>query len=305
MLLGLFSCQKENISINTERKIVINGLITTDSVFNVNISYSLNFSDTLVFGENSIDNAFVFIYENSILIDSLKYRPNISVNLGADIYLPSNYASKSKYPLIGHEYEIRIKKVNYPEASAKAYIPTPTPFSIIDTATIYLTKPVEYWESNVRLKCDLEVADPGNISNYYVLYVYRKPDFLGTSNMEFSCKDPIAEELKHGTMMEGLTFSDVSFNGQKHRLSLVLDGRYIGKPFFEEYEIYPAQKKIIYFRLYSVTKEYYDYLQTVNLYYKNYINPLAEATQVYSNVEGGYGIFAGAAVSIDSLVFNY
>jgi hypothetical protein len=63
--------------------------------------------------------------------------------------------------------------------------------------------------------------------------------------------------------------------------------------------------KIVYLRLYNITEEYYQYIQTLNLFLKNYKNPLAEPTQVFSNINGGYGILGGAGVSTDSVIFRY
>ena len=67
----------------------------------------------------------------------------------------------------------------------------------------------------------------------------------------------------------------------------------------------PDHKKTIYLRLYSITEEYFRYIQTLNLFEKDFGDPLTNPVQVFSNVTGGFGIFAGAAVSSDSIVFNY
>jgi hypothetical protein len=67
----------------------------------------------------------------------------------------------------------------------------------------------------------------------------------------------------------------------------------------------PDHKKTIYLRLYSITEECFRYIQTLNLFEKDFGDPLTNPVQVFSNVTGGFGIFAGAAVSSDSIVFNY
>ena len=175
----------------------------------------------------------------------------------------------------------------------------------LDTSVVKLSGTFQEWESNIRLYCDITFTDPENEKNYYLLYVYRKPSFSSnTSNMVFSCQDPVVEEyLDHGTMREGVAFSDKTINGQKYSLHVTLNGKDIGKPFYDDYV--ETHVKTIYFRLYNITEAYYLYIQTLNLFLRNYKNPLAEPTQVFSNIEGGYGILGGAAVSIDSLVFRF
>lgn len=301
------SCQKVELSIpDTGRKLVINGLISTDSLLNVNISESLYIFDSLLVDETLLKNARILVYENSQFVDSLQFRDNVYVNLGADCQIQSNYQSYKLFPVAGHEYEIVAELSGWTEAKAKTHIPEVVKIDKIDTSVVKLPGTFDFYESNIRLFCNIEFTDPGDKKNYYLLYVYKVPNRW--NNIEFCCQDNIVEEeLNHGSMKFGVAFSDKSTNGQKYNLRIILNGRDIGMPFYDDsrQEIVPTHKKIIYFRLYSITEEYFKYIQTLNLFYKNYKNPLADPTQVYSNIEGGYGIFAGAAVSSDSLVFTY
>ena len=165
------------------------------------------------------------------LIDSLQYVGDIYINLGLDIYVPSNYRSEAGFPQSGHEYEIRVNSPGLPEASARVLIPGMVSIDHLDTSLVKLSGTFQEWESNIRLYCDITFTDPGNEKNFYLLYVCRRPSFsYNTSNMVFSCQDPIVEEyLNHGTMMEGVAFSDKSINGQKHILRVTLNGKDIGK----------------------------------------------------------------------------
>jgi hypothetical protein len=307
IILLLASCQKDEIKVpDLDRKIVINGIITTDSLINLNISRSLAITDSGLVEENLLSNAQAFVYENNTLVDSLQNSQDIYINLGLDIYVPSNYRSKAGLPLSGHEYEIRVNSPGLPEASASVIIPGKVKIDHLDTSLVKLSGTFQEWESNIRLYCDIAFTDPENEKNFYLLYVYRKPSFSSnTSNMVFSCQDPVVEEyLNHGTMMEGVAFSDKSINGQKHLLRVTLNGKDIGKPFFND-DFRESHRKIVYFRLYNITEAYYQYIQTLNLFLRNYKNPLTEPTQVFSNIDGGYGILGGAAVSVDSIIFSY
>jgi hypothetical protein len=307
LVAACISCRKEEVKVpDTGRKIVINGLVTNDSLFNINISRSSYITDSNLPEETLLSDARAFIYESGSMIDSLLYVPIPYINLGVDIYVPSNYRSAKEYPLPGREYEIRVMSPGLPDASASIRIPEPVEIDRVDTTVVLLEGPFESWESNVRILCDIGFTDPADEENFYMLYVYRIPGFSSASNnMVFSCQDPVVEEyLNHGTMMEGIAFTDRSLNGQKHILRITLNGKDIGLPFFDD-EFTGSHKKSVYFRLYSITGDYYKYIQTLNLFLKNYNNPLAAPTQVYSNIDGGYGILGGAAVSSDSLVFTY
>jgi hypothetical protein len=108
--------------------------------------------------------------------------------------------------------------------------------------------------------------------------------------------------------IEGIAFTDKIINGRKSNFAVTILCNDIGLPFYEDDHNYMEDgnhKKIIYFKLYSITEEYYKYIQTLNQYSKSYDNPLSDPVLVYSNVTSGYGIFAGAALSSDSLVFTY
>lgn len=309
LLVAFFSCTKEKIAIpDIGRRIVINGLITTDSLLNVYINRSSMITDTVYLENDLIKNAHVYFYQNNELIDSLFYI-NHFFNFGVTIYVPTNYWSKRVYPIPGKEYKILVKAPGLPDATSTITIPKMVKIEKIDTSRITLSK-VELWQSNIRFLCNITFADPVNEKNYYLLYIYSYPNISDNYplNIAFACDDPVVEEkLNQGTMMEGVAFSDKSINGQIYSLSVLLDGKEIGRPFMynDDPNLLQFHKTTLYFRLYSITENYFKYIQTLNLFYKNYKNPLASPTQVYSNITGGYGIFAGAAVSSDSIVFHY
>lgn len=300
------SCKPEDITISDSgSKTVINGLITSDSLISLNIHTSLKIDDTTLIwtSDKSYNNAKTLIYENDKVIDSMKYHKIWSSNY----IFNKNYHSDKIRPMPGHTYKISVKNNGMPDAFALTNIPNLVNIESLDTAVNILSGTFEEWQSNVRLICNISFSDPVNEKNYYLFYVYKRSDNNTAGEMEFACYDPIIEEkLNHGTLMLGYAFSDKIINGKKHRLTLILDGKNIGLPYYGINDpIFTTHKTTLYFRLYSITEEYYKYIHTLNLFFKNYNNPLGVSTQVYSNVTGGYGIFAGAAVSSDSIVFKY
>ncbi len=307
-LFLLAACEPQSEEIpDTGRKTVINGLLSTDSLISVNIHTSEYITDTNFIGSDkeSFSHANALILENGTTIDSMRYS---QIWGGTDAFInKNNYFASRVFPLPGHTYKIMVRNPGLPDATATAKIPQLVGIDSIDTTLVTLTGAFEEWESNKRLVCNVTFTDPRDEQNYYLFYVYRGVDNYSKAVMEFTSKDPIIEEeLNHGTIKLGIAFTDKSINGQSHTLNIIMDGKDIGRPFWgSDPPFYSNHRTTLYFRLYSIAEEYFSYIRTLNLFFKNYNDPLAEPTQVYSNVEGGYGIFAGAAVSDDSVVFNY
>jgi hypothetical protein len=308
VLLILFvACEKEKFAMpDTGRKIVINSLITTDSTFGVNVSSSMMIDDSSKFLEgNFLKNATIVLFENKIFKDSLNYSEVWA--LGDFFLVPNNYRSKQIFPAIGNEYKIVVSSPGKPDATATTIIPSSVKIERVDTTRIKVIK-TEEWQSDEVMICDVVFTDPANEKNFYLFYVYhsQNDDKAGILNYNLTFNDPIIEEeLNHGSQPFGVAFSDKSINGDRHQFRVILDGNIFKLHNYDLYSPFKVYERKIYFRLYSITEDYFKYIQSLNLFFKNYKNPLAEPTQVYSNVEGGYGIYAGAAVSSDSIVFTY
>jgi len=156
-LILLSACQRDKIDIpDTGRKIVINGLITTDSLLNVRISKSFYYNSDQAFVEfDSLNNARVTFYSNNTYIDSLHlvsdYRPR-----DMDFFYHSNYWSNRTIPLPGKEYKIAVKAPGYPEASASITVPNLVKIEKLDTSRILVPPNPNYPDmSNVRFKCQI------------------------------------------------------------------------------------------------------------------------------------------------------
>ncbi len=307
-LILFTACTKEKIEVpDTGRKIVINGLITTDSLFNVSLTQSGILTDRGNY--QHADLRFnTKIYENNVLVDSSLY--GFTYPDGYYGYLlASDYGSRKVIPFPGNEYKIVANAAGLPEASATTKIPNLVKISFIDTLMTEVYKGY--------ITCNVQITDPPDEKNYYMLMVKRKVYNIhtrGIPEIEFDCTDPIIEEklMDGGTI--GIAFSDKIINGKKHKIPIKIGQSAFGYPFLDDREVTtghgptiigPPIKKTFYFRLYSITEDFYKYIRTLNLYGKNFGNPLTDPVLMHSNVNGGLGIFAGAAVSVDSLVYDY
>jgi hypothetical protein len=309
----ILGCQPVEPEIDLQQpKIVLNGLITTDSVFGVTITKSLSITDT----ESEYDflqKASGSIYQKSLKVDTLMNRTKKEGVRYGYYYKEKNYIAKYIIPEPGKEYEIEVRYPGMETIHAKTTIPTLVSIEKFDTTRF--TFPVDNpLVSNQGFLCQLSFTDPPNEENYYLLYVIRKNSYRkndGTMQKDyiyFGCNDAIIEDqIKVGSGLLGIDFSDKSINGKTYHLSFTIKFQDVGIPLLT-WDPNPQdtiRKTSLHFCLYSINKDYFNYLKELNLFYANYRNPLADPVQVSSNVEGGYGFFSGAAVSCDSLVFKY
>ena len=94
--------------------------------------------------------------------------------------------------------------------------------------------------------------------------------------------------------LQGL-FNDLLFNGQNKSLELEI-------PYdnFSGIEVgYEWSYKTLSVRVYlhNISKSYYYYRTSLELYQSASGNPFAQPVQVYSNIESGFGVFAGSQIS--------
>jgi hypothetical protein len=296
------SCNQKEPTIDIEpSKIVINGLITTDSLVGITLTRSSAITEW-VHVDDFLQGAKIHIYKNDQLADSLDNR---NITLGYYyFYRVKNYAATRLVPESGNEYKIEVKYPGFETASATTIIPQKVTIDKIDTLRIDYPY-TNLYESNHGLFCQVSFSDPADEENYYLFMMLGSSGVRNLDNVSFLCNDAIVEEtLNHGSIPIGVAFSDKKINGQKYKLALIFKFKElfiasdsIKNPFYRQAKMY--------FNLYSINKDYFNYLKELNLFYANYRNPLADPVQVSSNIKGGYGFFSGAAVSTDSVIINH
>jgi len=128
-----------------------------------------------------------------------------------------------------------------------------------------------------KSKVDVSFSDP-SAKNFY--------DTVIKSNNPLSWYDYFYTRLNEPGAAEGLNYYDVIFNdlafeGKQKDLSLLIDRTFESQA--REFEIAVVWR--------SVTEDYYKYVRTANVYYDSNDNPFATPADVYTNVDGGLGIF--------------
>jgi len=167
-----------------------------------------------------------------------------------------------------------------------------------------------YSQVNITFK------DNQNTVDYYevmLFYVYNSNPFCQISENDTFCfikdtlkglarlnsDDPVIKsEIETEDFFSGhhyLFFNDELFNGREYTLTLnyiIILSPYI----YEDYTLYVC--------LNSISENYYNYKKKIFRYKQNekgFWNNTGEIVQIFSNIENGYGIFAGFCSDIDTL----
>ncbi len=291
-LFLISSCEKEiDIKLSQkEKKIVINSFFNNEEFLHVNISSNQPSTDgdTVDF----IQNACVLLYDNDIFLDTLRWLS------GGD------YVSDKVIPGISIPYKLKVEVPGLSTATTDvSRIPVNVKHFSVDTSS-YVDKISGKLVRHIRLK----FKDIENTANYYLLYMV----WEGT-RYEYDMDSTIADSVK--------TYGKVRDYGQGQGIIVP----YTGKLFFSdelmegdtiERDIYFAQKiggtdpasfnnLMAYINLCTISEEYY-------LYAKSYADQsfaidfslFVEPVSVFSNINNGYGIFAGYGQCIDSVFYR-
>lgn len=303
-ILILSSCRKKlDISIPKGKEhIVINGIVTNDSLIKINISKSQDIlnNDTIT----SLNNATVKLYNGETFIENL-------TNYGYGNYI-STISSE-----IGKQYNISVSSGELKPVKAKMKLITPTQIVSIDT-TIEVENndfgegfsPKQY---NMHFK--IKINDDANSKNYYMLsisstnaiYDYEQypPVIIGyyDINQDFDTNDIIfngADSWFGIDEIYGRAFTDELINGKEYTINVN------SHLYFDYYEEgIDAENYQIKVKLLSISEDIYKYIISYNLNQETEYDPFAQPVQIYTNIEDGLGLFSGYTMVVDSLSIDF
>ena len=269
----------------TVSKLVINSIFESDSTFKVHVSSSRSVVDTASF--LNIEDAEVKILDNNgNIVDVLNH-----INNG--FYMGQTYPEENK------TYNLEVKHPNYSNITSLDSLPAPININRIDTTVM---DPI----NGDRIQINLNFDDPSSFQNYYLLETYAVSEYIlvegidtleheiDTAQQYMILTDVVFQNGGSPWRDQGL-FNDLLFNGQNKVLEFEI-------PFYDEsgYEDgYDWSYKISGIRIYlhNISKSYYYYRTSLELYQNTSGNPFAQPVQVYSNIENGFGIFAGSQIT--------
>lgn len=291
LLVLLSSCEQE-VEVNMPNpapRLVINSLFTPDSLFTVRVYSSLPVLDTQRY--TVPDNAVVTLYEEEQEVETLPYDPNRKY-----------YRSLSFKPVAGKSYWVRVTAPGFPEASARSNVPTPVPireFIFKDTAGVYGEG---YYHGSATFTLD----DPTARNDYYAVqathkYMYVRPVFpatwgaptqydtiRGIGTLPLFSDQPTIHITEWGGHIA--LVNDRVFDGQRYSIAVNFYS-------LANYRNGPNgnQPMRLVWALKSMSEAYYEYFRKLDPHLDNQNFSLfgGEPVGMYTNVENGYGVFAG------------
>ena len=271
-------------------KLVINSVFESDSTFKVHVSSSRSVIDTSSF-ENIVDAVVTIKDGNGNVIEVLNHVVN-------------GFYKGQVLPEESTTYILEVNHPNYAKITASDSLPSPIIINSVDTSTIL--DPI----NGNRLRISMNFDDPENNQNYYLLETYSVNEYLIVENL-----DTIEYELDTTKQFMVLTdevfqnggspwrdqglFNDLLFNGQNKTLEIEIPN----ENWSGSEDGYDWSYKTLTLRLYlhNITISYYYYRTSLELFQNASGNPFAQPVQVYSNIENGFGVFAGSQISFFDL----
>lgn len=262
-------------------KLTLNCIFTPDSTWKVALTTDNSILDNSDFF-TLVNDASVIVYQDGNPVDTLILKKRDSRS-STNAY---NYYSRTLKPFNTRPYEIRATSPRFGSVRAVSAIPDST---TITNAFAHLSLDAT-GESTVTLT----FKDRGNEKNYYFVYVSQKFDYYykydtlhGDGPLIISTNDP-AFQNNHSSD-QGLLFDDGLFDGKAITIQTTL------------HYYYPYENEEVRVHLRTVSADLYNYLTTSDLQTQSSgdfldhgtSDPLAQPTIVFSNIEGGHGIFAG------------
>lgn len=276
------SCEKEvgMIIPPHDPKIVVNSIFSEGEKWNVHVTKSKQILDQTEF--EILTNASVDLYEDEILLESLTY-------IGDGIY------ESTQTPKIGKVYTLRVASDGLDSVRAESEILSPVQIKRISKAQKRYES-LDYTELSIVFSDDEKVANYYNVSLYeYEGETVGNCEFFGTP-FYFASVD---NELKIGDILDtnsveyfdqdGAAFNDLLFNGTNYTLKLLIENRHI-----DSIDLAMVEIK-------SLSKNYYEYITTRTAYILAQGDPFSQPVYVKSNIENGYGIFAGYSNTWDCI----
>ena len=279
IILSLFACaalsacetELDSFMLTYKPRLVINSLMTTDQAVWASVNSNIPLADSL--GPAPIENATV------VLFDQVGNQYPMPFNFGQGRY------EAAILPKPGEHYEVVANYANFPQATGNTTLPS----------TVKIVPST--WVDNTGVDLDgfptgtlsLKIVDDKQERNYYNISLYRYDDFIAQwfiISPDFQDKELESQSIS--TPDGGFVISDALFNGAVKTFNFTT-------PFASKGQQYKYMISVQ-----SMNEDYFLYIQSLDQYTQQ-SGLFTEPVSVFSNIEGGLGICAGASVLKDTI----
>ena len=293
-------------------KIVIYSLLHPDSVITVSVAVS-----HAVFEERyepeQITDAVVRLFRDGELLETLAYAPPVPSHEYYPASPYSTYLSEVNRPEYGSTYRIEVEVPGLKTASGEATLPEPVAIISIDTSSVIMEW-MEWIERRLTVK--IKFRDPAGEEDFYrasgtCLYGF----YNGNKEEPYSPLMPVVVsemDISYAFYSEPLIapkqdedifgmylqnsynlFTDELISGKEYDLTMEI---HFNLPDTGYYEFAHS-----FFRLHTISRDMYLYLQSYSAHTQTRDNFLVEPVLVYTNISNGLGVLGAMSTSVDSL----
>gem|GEM_PF-2971653 len=241
-----------------------------------------------------------------------------------------NYYSNDAFiPEAGKEYTIEVYELEtYPTVKRSGFslkstttIPEELPITLKQLPDKINTENLQYEPNDTSYNQVYNIAfdDPKDEENFYYLtlstvicnsdfsidtidmdklwnnYTTNSPDYYWLNNLKFyDSKISGLGDIDYENNiyeLQGFLFSDIDFGGQTKTIEVEIKNYLYGTESFKFFVV----------ELFHVSEEYYNYYLTLHTQGKTQEDIFTEPTQIYSNIDGGLGVFAGASLTTSNI----
>ena len=275
-----------------ERVLVVNSILTTDSMINASISHSVGAFDASSI--SYVNNATVEVYEDGVLLGEMDEQVSLSYDSSGE--LDSTYVYNfNQNPVAGKIYSYEIVHPDYEAVRAETTVPAEVKLNVND---VTLLSEQDY-EKHFRVRFSFNDARE---DNYYRLRLRNPNTYYGFAYFESNDASMISSA---GVQSDGATFygdealfDDGMFNGTEKEISI---------DFFDSKSLWFEEEGIevqFILELTSVSESYYTYIRSLRAHFDNQDQFIfaGEPVQVFTNIENGLGVLG--SMSLDTVLLE-
>lgn len=281
-IIGLCSCETViEIDIPEEpSKLVVNSYFSSDSLWEVNVSASepILSAEPLKF----ISDANVTITDSDGTSFKLEEVPEKKGVYRSDALMPES----------GRTYNIQVSAAGFTTVTSRGAAPTPVEITSIDTSTSFVDG---FPETEILIN----FQDPASERNFYLLKLFYVQKIVANDGDTFTYQEEVGFALANDDIFSsgtGTLLEDTPFNGRNYTIGITTQAIGFIPPNDSTGPSDNFSASLI-IELQSTSEEMFQYESSIFDYETSSGDPFAQPAQVYSNIDNGFGIFAGFSAS--------
>ena len=262
---------------NPLKILVVNAILTPDSLFRVQVSRVTSATDA---SSRLLASAQVSLFASGGTAEVLRSQGN------------GLYYSSTK-PTSGTPYTLQVAVPDYPSVSATDTVP-----AVVPIREAWFSFPTGT-DRNKELLGTVVVRfdDPVQVANFYEISVYQESQFI---SLDVRGNAALTAEDESSLNPKSLVFSDKLFNGMPFELRASFHptngGTSNGVPFTRPPRLVLRSTSRAYYQYRkSWTRHLYNQGSKGDTYDLNQLLFLGDPSTMYSNINGGYGVVVGYA----------